>query len=88
MPVVSHGPAPALGEPGDELVSAACGIAADEGLPPARYFFGNWARASRAALMWSAAVFEPALPGLSRAATGSPVPPGPRSKKAVGGWWP
>jgi len=28
-------PAPALGEPGDELVSAACGIASDEGLPPA-----------------------------------------------------
>ncbi len=42
---------------------------------PRRHFFGSWARARRVAVMWSAAVFEPALPGLSRAATGSPVPP-------------
>jgi hypothetical protein len=33
--------------------------------------------------MWSAAVLEPAFPGLRRVATGSPVPPGPWSTKAV-----
>ena len=38
--------------------------------------------------MWSAAVLEPALPGRSRAATGSPVPAGPWSTNATSGWWP
>lgn len=41
-----------------------------------------------AVVMWSAAVLEPAFPGRRRAATGSPVPPGPWSTKAVSGWWP
>lgn len=53
---------------------------------PHRHFFGSWAGASWVAVMWSAAVFEPALPGLSRAATGSPVPPGPWSTNPISGW--
>lgn len=38
--------------------------------------------------MWSVAVLLPALPGLSRPATGSPVPPLPWSTNATRGWCP
>ena len=38
--------------------------------------------------MWSAAVFAPALPGLSMIAAHSPAPWGPWSNQAVRGWWP
>ncbi len=38
--------------------------------------------------MWSAAVLEPALPGLSSIARGSPVPSGPWSAHAPIGWNP
>jgi len=38
--------------------------------------------------MWSAAVFEPAFPGRSTIASGSPFPPGPWSAQAVIGWNP
>jgi hypothetical protein len=37
---------------------------------------------------WSAAVFDPALPGRSSAARGSPVPSGPWSTNAHNGWCP
>src|SRR5665648_256150 len=40
---------------------------------------GSWARALVSTLMWSAAVFDPALPGRSAIANGSPVPSGPWS---------
>ena len=36
-------------------------------------------------VMWSAAVFEPALPGRSSADSGSPVPAGPWSTNAHSG---
>lgn len=52
---------------------------------PRRYLLGNWARARRAVVMWSAAVFEPAFSGRRRAATGSPVPPGPWSTNPIRG---
>jgi hypothetical protein len=39
-----------------------------------RVAFGSCASASRVAAMWSAAVFDPALPGLSTTASGSPDP--------------
>jgi hypothetical protein len=39
-------------------------------------------------VMWSLAVVEPALPGRSSAATGSPEPAGPWSTKATRGWLP
>ena len=38
--------------------------------------------------MWSAAVFDPAFPGRSSTASGSPVPAGPWSTNAVNGWNP
>src|SRR5450759_1557021 len=38
--------------------------------------------------MWSVAVFEPAFPGRSRIANGSPVPSGPWSRNAHNGWNP
>src|SRR5450756_673418 len=38
--------------------------------------------------MWSAAVFDPALPGRSAIANGSPVPSGPWSTNAHNGWNP
>ena len=38
--------------------------------------------------MWSAAVFEPAFPGRSTIARGSPFPPAPWSAQAVIGWKP
>ena len=38
--------------------------------------------------MWSAAVFEPALPGRRTMASGSPFPPAPWSAQAVIGWNP
>ena len=56
-------------------MGAAGGVGADQGVGARRYFFGSWARASWVAVMWSAAVLDPAFPGRSRAATGSPVPP-------------
>jgi hypothetical protein len=39
-------------------------------------------------VMWSAAVFDPALPGRSSTASGSPVPAGPWSTNAHNGWNP
>lgn len=38
--------------------------------------------------MWSAAVFAPALPGLSMIAAHCPAPSAPWSNQAVRGWWP
>ena len=38
--------------------------------------------------MWSTTVFDPALPGRSTNANGSPVPPAPWSQKAHSGWNP
>lgn len=55
---------------------------------PSRRALRSCARASRAVSMWSAAVLEPALPGRSRAATGSPDPAWPWSTNATRGWWP
>src|SRR5665647_2737361 len=49
---------------------------------------GSWARALVSTLMWSAAVFDPALPGRSAIANGSPVPSGPWSTNAHNGWNP
>ena len=46
---------------------------------------GSWAIASRGASMWSAAVFEPALPGRGTMTTGSPFPASPWSVQAVMG---
>src|SRR5665647_3481747 len=43
---------------------------------------GSWARAAVITVMWSAAVFDPALPGRSAIANGSPVPSGPWSTNA------
>ena len=53
-----------------------------------RRWRGSWASASRAASMWSAAVFEPAFPGRSTMASGSPFPSAPWSAQAVIGWNP
>jgi hypothetical protein len=52
---------------------------------PRRYSLGIWAGASWVSVAWSAAVSEPVFPDLSRAATGSPVPPGPGSTKPSAG---
>src|SRR5450759_3833637 len=49
---------------------------------------GSWARALVSTLMWSAAVFDPALPGRSAITNGSPVPSGPWSTNAHNGWNP
>ena len=49
---------------------------------------GSCASASRVASMWSAAVFDPAFPGRSTMASGSPFPPAPWSAQAVIGWKP
>src|SRR5262249_17000282 len=43
---------------------------------------------SRVTWIWSAAVFDPALPGRSMMASGSPPPSGPWSANAVSGWKP
>ena len=50
-----------------------------------RRWRGSWASASRVASMWSAAVFDPALPGRSMMASGSPDPAAPWSAKTVSG---
>ena len=49
---------------------------------------GSCARAPLSTSMWSAAVFDPALPGLSIITNGYPVPPGPWSMKEHSGWNP
>ena len=49
---------------------------------------GNAFRAVRATVMWSAAVFDPALPLRSSIVNGSPAPPGPWSTNATNGWNP
>src|SRR5665648_1101284 len=49
---------------------------------------GSWARAAVITAMWSAAVFDPALPGRSAIANGSPVPAPPWSTNAHNGWNP
>ena len=41
-----------------------------------RRWRGSWASASRVASIWSAAVFDPALPARSTMASGSPFPSG------------
>ena len=46
---------------------------------------GSWASASRVAAIWSAAVFDPAFPGRSMMASGSPDPPAPWSANTVSG---
>lgn len=57
---------------------------------PTRYpgSHGNCANAFLTTVMWSAAVFEPALPARSSIATGSPVPSPPWSTNAHNGWNP
>ena len=50
-----------------------------------RRWRGSWASASRVASIWSAAVFDPALPARSMMASGSPFPAAPWSAKAVMG---
>jgi hypothetical protein len=52
---------------------------------PAWLSAGSWRSAERMRVMWSAAVFEPALPRRSSIATGSPVPAGPWSTNAANG---
>ena len=74
------------GQPLEELVRPAAGIGSDQHLPP--QVTGSWASASRAASIWSAAVFEPAFPGRSTMARGSPFPSAPWSAQAVIGWKP
>src|SRR5665647_1870122 len=49
---------------------------------------GSWASAAVITAMWSVAVFDPALPGRSPIANGSPVPAGPWSTNAHNGWNP
>ncbi len=49
---------------------------------------GSCLNASLVTPMWSAAVFDPARPGRSRSARGSPVPSGPWSTNAHNGWCP
>lgn len=49
---------------------------------------GSWARAPLITVMWSAAVFDPALPGRSIIANGSPVPSLPWSMNEHDGWKP
>jgi len=49
---------------------------------------GSWARAPLITTMWSAAVFDPALPGRSIIANGSPVPSLPWSMNEHDGWKP
>jgi hypothetical protein len=49
---------------------------------------GSCARASFVAVMWSSAVFEPAFPGRSMMASGSPEPPALWSANTVRGWNP
>jgi hypothetical protein len=53
-----------------------------------RRWRGSWARDSRVAPMWPAAVSEPAFPARSTMAVGSPFPPAPWSAQAVSGWKP
>ena len=53
-----------------------------------RAAFGSCASASLVAAMWSAAVLDPALPGRSMMASGSPDPSGPWSANTVSGWKP
>jgi hypothetical protein len=78
-------PSAALCEPGHEVVGAVGGVRADQGLPPAPVVLGQLGQGESGVVMWSAVVLEPAFPGLRRAATGSPVPPDPWSRKAVRG---
>jgi hypothetical protein len=72
------------GEPVQKLVRPAAGAGPDQHLAPQAR--GSWASASRAASMWSAAVLEPAFPGRSTMASGSPIPSAPWSAQAVIGW--
>jgi hypothetical protein len=51
---------------------------------PCRWASGTWARAASSTVMWSAALFAPALPGRSRAVRNSPV----LSQNASIGWNP
>jgi hypothetical protein len=46
---------------------------------------GSWRSAWRSTAMWSAAVFDPALPARSNTLSGSPVPSGPWSTNAHSG---
>ena len=79
-------------QPVEELVGAAgrrrCGSApsARAGARPGVRAAG--ASACRMTVMWSAAVFDPAFPGRSSTASGSPVPAGPWSTNAHNGWNP
>jgi hypothetical protein len=72
---------PRLWEPAEEGAGAADGIGADQGCTPQR--FGQLGQTSRVVAIWSLAVLEPALPGRSRAATGSTEPAGPWSTREV-----
>ena len=66
-------------------------VGADQHLPagPAsRSCPGTCANAFLVTAMWSAAVFDPALPGRSIRCSGSPVPAWPWSTNAHNGWNP
>jgi hypothetical protein len=57
-------------------------------LRPRRCLLGTRARARRVTSTWSAAVFDPAFPGLSSTERGSPEPSVPWSANAHNGWNP
>jgi hypothetical protein len=74
-------------------VRATAGIGADQHPPPRRA--RQLRQRQRVASIWSAAVLDPALPGLDPALPGrstmakdSPMQSEPRSAKAVSGWNP
>ena len=47
-----------------------------------------WSSAWRITVLWSAAVFDPALPGRYMITAASPEPVRPWSMNAHNGWWP
>ena len=72
-----------LGQPGQELLGAAAGIGADQ--HPAPQPGGQLGQREPGRLDMVAAVFDPAFPGRSMMASGSPDPPAPWSANTVSG---
>jgi hypothetical protein len=88
-------PAALTGNPTEYCSRRPCSQAVNSCVPPpesvrisARRPAGSCARASFVTAMWSAAVFEPALPGRSMMASASPVPSPPWPANAPSGWKP
>ena len=77
---------PLAGEELDGLLRSSGPVSSHQDPPAGPGPMPTTSKAREITSMWSATVFDPALPGRSTSAAHSPPPSGPWSNHAVSGW--